>query len=176
MLDPRLRALPPTAQLNPAVIRTKEYMQAYNAHPSSCSRYWGHQGRLWRSRSRTKPTLLRVGFIGLAALLYLHGYRSIFSYPLGADIGGSDESRRRMDRIRYSKILLQTYVGPQMIFIVMYTLASVGSMLKLWLECIQRFMEIEKQGRYDTNNGYVRGAVPSVGQRSDQAERPRRSG
>jgi hypothetical protein len=102
-LDPRLRAIAPTAIFDPAAIRTKEYMQAYNAHPSSCTQYWGHQGRQWRSTSRAKPTVLRVGFIALAALLYLNGYWRILSYPFAYSVGfgGSDEDRRRLDRIAY---------------------------------------------------------------------------
>lgn len=176
MLDPRLRALPPTTKINPAAIRTKEYMRAYNAQPSSCSQYWGHQGRQWRSTFWIKPTLFRVGFIGLAALLYLNGYRCIFSYPLGVGIGGSGEDRRRLDRMRYWKILLAGCMGPQMIFVVMYASASAGSMLMLWLKCLLRFTEIEKQGQYGMYDDYARGAVPSVGERSDRGERSRGSG
>jgi hypothetical protein len=144
ILDPRLRALPATAKIIPAAIRTKEYLQAYNAHRSSCHQYWGHQGRQWRSTLRTKPTLFRVGFIGLAALIYLNGYLCIFSYPLGIEIGGSDEGRRRLERIRYWKLFLMGSIGPQMIFVVMYVSASAGSMLMLWLKCYLRYMEIEQ--------------------------------
>lgn len=176
MLDPRLRALPPTAKINPAAIRTKEYLQAYNAYPSSCPQYWGHQGRQWRSTFRIKPTLFRVGFIGLATILFLNGYRCILSYPIGVDIGGSDEDRRRLDRIRYWKLFLLASMGPQMIFVVTYASGSAGSMLMLWLKCLLRSMEIEKQGRYGMYDDYARGAVPSVGQCSDRGERSRGSG
>lgn len=92
------------------------------------------------------------------------------------DIGGSDEDRRRLDRIRYWKLFLLASMGPQMIFVVMYASGSAGSMLMLWLKCLLRSMEIEKQGRYGIYDDYARGAVPSVGQRSDRGERSRGSG
>lgn len=144
-LDPRLRAIPPTAIFDPAAIRTEEYMQAYNAHPSSCNRYWGHQGRQWRSTPRTKPTFLRVGFIALAVLLYLNGYRCILSYPFSysVGIGGSDEDRRRLDRIAYWKMFLPPFMGPHMISIAMYAAASAGSLCMLWLKCRLRYVEVE---------------------------------
>lgn len=146
VLDPRLRAFPSTAKMTPAAVRNKEYMEAYNADHSSCSQYWGHQGRQWRSNFLTIPTLFRVGFISLAAPLYLKGVRCIISYPIGIEIGGSDESRRRLDHIRYSKLLLLAYIGPQLIINILYAVASGGSMLKLWLECVLRYTEMEKQG------------------------------
>ncbi|KAH8587177.1 hypothetical protein B0O99DRAFT_37686 [Bisporella sp. PMI_857] len=177
-LDPRLRAIPPAAVFNPAAIRTKGYMQAYNAHPSSCTQYWGHQGRQQRSTSLTIPTVLRVGFIGLATLLYLNGYRCILSYPViyGVDFGGSDEDRRRLDRIAYWKIFLLASMVPQMIFIVMHASGSAGSMLMLWLKCHLKYVEIENQDRHGTFDDYARGAVPSVGQRSNRGESPSGSG
>ena len=146
-LDPRLRAIPPAAIFDPAAIQTKEYMQAYNAHPSSCAQYWGHQGRQWRSTPRTKPTVLRVVFIGLAALLYLNGYRCIRSYPFSYSVGfgGSDEDRRRLHPIVYWKMFLQVFMAPQMIFVVMYSTANAASMLMLWLKCRLRYVEIENQ-------------------------------
>lgn len=177
-LDPRLRAIPPTAIFDPAAIRTKEYMQAYNAHPSSCNQYWGHRGRQWRSTSRTKPTILRVGFIALAALLYLNGYRCILSYPFAYSVGfgGSDKDRHRLDRIAYWKMFLPPSMGPQMIFIAMYAVASAGSMLMLWLKCHLKYVEIENQGQHGMSDNYARDAIPSVGQLSDRGERSSGSG
>jgi hypothetical protein len=149
-LDPRLRAIPPTAIFDHGAIRTKEYMQAYNAHPSSCTQYWGHQGRQWRSTSRTKPTVLRVGFIALTVLLYLNGYWRTFSYPFAYSVGfeGSDEHRRRLDRIAYWKMFLPPSMGLQLIFIAIYAVGSAGSMLMLWLKCHLRYMEIENQSQH----------------------------
>jgi len=90
--------------------------------------------------------------------------------------GGSDEDRRRLDRIAYWKMFLLPSMGLQMIFVVMYAAASAGSMLMLWLKCHLRYMEIENQGRHDIFDDYARGAVPSVGQRSDRGERSSGSG
>ncbi|KAH8787089.1 hypothetical protein F5882DRAFT_461772 [Hyaloscypha sp. PMI_1271] len=72
--DPRRRAFPWRAYRQPALIRTREYLVAYNASPGACTTFWGHSGRSVRTQYRLRPTIHRIGFVFLAICIASIGY------------------------------------------------------------------------------------------------------
>ena len=74
MYDPRCRAFPWGAHHQPALIRTREYLTAYNASPNTCDVFWGHLGRNVTVRYRFRPAIYRISFIAFATCAVLVGY------------------------------------------------------------------------------------------------------
>ncbi|KAF2190974.1 hypothetical protein K469DRAFT_360820 [Zopfia rhizophila CBS 207.26] len=56
-----------------AVLRSRKYLDAYNANPSPCTESWGHRGGEWDIMFRSKPTLFLLAFLGFTFYQFAKG-------------------------------------------------------------------------------------------------------
>jgi hypothetical protein len=150
-VDPRLRAFPTKGQDRGTGIRSSTYLRAYNStsnHPSTCNEYWGHLGRDWSTQVRRAPTSLLLGFLMFASVQFVIGSVSIFNYPLDADklLRLPDitiPDLERFLRIVHLKLYLMLITAPLAVFVTLYALRSMLSVLVLFRHTVLENVPVE---------------------------------
>jgi hypothetical protein len=153
--DPRRRAFPWHAYRQPALIRTREHLAAYNASPGACTTFWGHSGRSVRTEFRFRPTIHRIGFIFLVTYITWKGfwntvfysvpnvYEEILKHPKTIK---AEDVARIFRILRFWQVLLFSgiwFVAPALVFAA----ACMGSMLVLFFRTVWKYVPQEEKER-----------------------------
>ena len=152
-VDPRRRAFPAEEINVQGALRSSQYLKVYNANPSTCEGYWGHQGGKSTTDFRIKPALFMLSFLGSAFTLFAAGEFCVFQYPHNLDKTIQlpnltlPDIERIITLLRLKKALMVSS-APLIPLIVVYTLFSVGSILTLWGYAILENMPEEYKQEY----------------------------
>ena len=151
--DPGRRALPWQAYKNRSLIRTRKYIQEYNADPKPCTSYWGHSSSPIRSNLRFRPTIHRIAFLSLAFYFIVIGTWNTVVYDVPNEfeeklkhwetITGKDIARIRRILALWQGLIFSSLYW----FALGFTLAvvSMASMVVLFLKAAWKYVPKEER-------------------------------
>jgi len=153
--DPRHRAFPWRAHHQPALIRTPEYLQAYNASPGACTTFWGHSGRRVKTEFRFRPTIHRISFVFLTLYMACKGYWNTVFYNVPnvyEEILKHPKTITAEDVTRILMImkLWQALTSSGFWFFIMafvFAGACMGNMLVLFFRVVWKYVPKEEKER-----------------------------
>jgi hypothetical protein len=151
--DLRRRAFPQQAYRQPSFIRSREYLDAYNANPAACTTFWGHSGRQTMSEARYRPIIHRIGFICIALFFVFKGFWNTLWYKLP---NLSEEILKHIKTITYEDVarmyrllgLWQGLVFSGLLFVLcalFFGLAGMGSMVVLFFQAFWKYIPEEER-------------------------------
>ncbi|KAH7309345.1 hypothetical protein BKA65DRAFT_519646 [Rhexocercosporidium sp. MPI-PUGE-AT-0058] len=151
--DPGHRAFPWRAHDKPTVIRTRKYLDAFNANPGTCITYWGHSGRILKTDFRFRAFIHRIGFVSIAIYLVCKGLWSAIFY----DVPNIDEEVMKHPKtitiedvtriVRIVKLWQSVIFSGLWFFILtlVFGLGSMGSMFVLFVRTIWKYVPQEEK-------------------------------
>lgn len=153
--DPRRRAFPWRAYHQPSLIRTREYLAAYNTSTGACTTFWGHSGRSVRAEFRFRPTIHRIGFVFLAMYITWKGFWNTVFYDVPnvyKEILKHPKTIKPEDVARIFRIFRfwQAFKFSSFWFTllaIVFATACMGSMLVLFFRTVWRYVPQEEKER-----------------------------
>ncbi|KAG4433304.1 hypothetical protein IFR05_011224 [Cadophora sp. M221] len=151
--DPGRRAFPWRAYHQPALIRTREYLTAFNAGPGLCTTYWGHAGRTVKTDFRFRAFIHRIGFLSIAIYLAWKGFWNTVFYdvPNAMDEVARHPKTITMEDVRRILRILEiwqvfTFSGLWFFLLALvFGLGCMGSMLVLFVRTVWKYVPQEEK-------------------------------
>ncbi|KAF2790134.1 hypothetical protein K505DRAFT_365008 [Melanomma pulvis-pyrius CBS 109.77] len=137
--DPRLRAFPERATGRNTPLQSFAYISSYNANASTCTTYWGHLGRQWKSDFRARPVIYRLNFLLFSLILFARGWWSMFAFSATKFLKHHNqlpdltvEDLERVIRIFRLQMIMTVAFLPIALFVIFYTLIAAMSLVVFW--------------------------------------------
>jgi hypothetical protein len=153
--DPRRRAFPRRAYRQPALIRTRKYLAAYNTSPGTCDAFWGHSGRPVRTEFRFRPVIYRNSFVFFAAYTAWKGfwnildynvpnvYEEILKHPKTITV---EDIERILRLVKFWQGFALSSSG-FLVIVIVFASGCIGSMLVLFFRTVWRHVPQEDKDR-----------------------------